>query len=339
MPSRFGFRRSASRARKNCPVRRAVVVGVGALGSVTANTLARAGVGELVLVDRDFIERDNLQRQVLYEEADVGMPKAIVAAETLARVNSAIRINPLIADVDFKNVLSILQDPRPADVIIDGTDNFETRFLINDASVKTGIPWIYGGCLGCDGQTMTILPGQTPCLRCLMLHGPPAPGTTATCDSAGILAPIINVIASIQSLEAIKIMTGHLDQVSRQLQSFDLWNNRIHQMNVTDLRERVDCSTCKSKSFEWLTGGKGSHSAILCGRNAVQVSFPDRHRIQLDQLSDRLRPLGKVESNPFLVRFHVDEFILTAFADGRAIIHGTEDIATAKRLYTQYIGS
>jgi adenylyltransferase/sulfurtransferase len=318
---------------------RALIIGCGALGTVVASTLARAGVGSISIVDRDFIELDNLQRQVLYDEADVGMPKAIVAAERLQKINSTIQITPHLADVDFRNIEGLISAPRPADVVVDGTDNFETRFLINDACVKLGVPWVYGGCLGCDGQTMTILPRKSACLNCLMLDGPPPPGTTATCDTGGILASIIGVVASVQSLEAIKIISGQLDSVSRYLQVFDLWGNRIKQMDVVHLREQVECPTCRGRRYLWLDGGKGSQSLVLCGRNAVQVSLPDRTSIELNQLADRLKPLGTVTANRFLVRFQIDDFVITAFADGRAIINGTEDLAVAKRLYTQYIGS
>lgn len=318
---------------------RVVIVGVGALGSVSANTLVRAGVGNVVLIDRDFIEKDNLQRQVLYRESDIGMPKAVVAAEKLRQINSEITIEAHVADLDYKNIKQFFESPDRANVVVDGTDNFETRFLINDAAVSLGIPWVYGGCLGCEGQTMTIIPGETACLGCLMMNGPPPPGTTATCDSAGILSPIINVIASIQAIEAIKIMTGNRDAISQQLQSFDLWGNRAHAMNIATLREQVECKTCQNEEFDWLKGNKGSHSAILCGRNAVQLSFPDRRQISLEQLASRLEANGPVEQNKFLLRFQTDDCTVTVFADGRAIINGTEDVAFAKKIYSQYIGA
>ena len=317
---------------------RALIVGCGALGSVIANTLARAGVGRLRIVDRDFLEKSNLQRQVLYDESDVerGLPKAIAAAEKLRKINSEIEIEPIVADADASNLESLCNG---VDVIVDGSDNFEIRFLLNDASVKLSIPWIYGGCLGADGQTMTILPGETACLNCLMLDGPPPPGTTPTCDSFGILAPIINVIASIQSNEAIKILSGNRDAVSRKLFAFSMWENDVRQMDVSKLRDQVDCPTCKHQQFDWLSGQRGSHSAVLCGRNAVQLSFPDRPKVILDELEDRLKVMGRVESNPFLLRFYTDGFVLTVFPDGRAIVSGTEDISVARKLYAQYLGN
>ena len=316
---------------------RVLVVGAGALGSVIANTLVRAGVGTLRLVDRDFLELNNLQRQVLYDERDVeeGMPKAIAAAAKLRRINSDVTIEPLVADVDSNNIESLCES---VDLILDGTDNFEIRFLINDASIKLEIPWIYGGCLGCDGQSMTILPKETACLRCLMMDGPPPPGTTPTCDSAGILAPIINVIASVQVSEALKILSGNRDAVSRSLAVFDLWSNHMRHMNLATLRESVKCPCCLDHDFEWLDGRRGSHTAILCGRNAVQLSFPERDAIDLDALYRRLESVGEIQRNPFLLRLHVDGFSVTVFQDGRAIVMGTEDIAKAKSLYARYVG-
>ncbi len=316
----------------------ALVVGCGALGSVLCNTLARSGIGRLRIVDRDFLEISNLQRQVLFDELDVAnhLPKAIAAAEKLERINSAIAIEPIVADVEPTNVESFLDD---VDIILDGTDNFEVRFLLNDVSVKHSIPWIYGGCLGADGQTMTILPSETACLNCLMLDGPPPPGTTPTCDAFGILSPIINVIASIQANEAIKILSGNRDAVSRKLSIVGLWDNTFRQMDVSTLRDRVDCPTCRQQQFQWLNGQRGSQSAVLCGRNAVQLSFAGRESISLDQLESRLAPLGRVERNKFLIKFTVDRFSITAFPDGRAIVSGTDDITLARKLYAQYLGA
>ncbi len=316
----------------------ALIVGCGALGSVVANTLARAGVGHLRIVDRDFLEQSNLQRQVLFDEADVenGLPKAIAAADKLRRINSEIKIDPIVADVDASNIESLVEG---VDVILDGSDNFEIRFLINDVAVKHSIPWIYGGCLGADGQTMTIIPGETACLNCLMLDGPPLPGTTPTCDSFGILAPVINVIASMEANEAIKILSGNRDAVSRKLTAFAMWDNSVSQMDLSKLREQVDCPTCQQNQFQWLSGERGSHSAVLCGRGAVQLSFAERQRIELSELGQRLKEIGQVDVNPYLLRFYIDEFVITVFPDGRAIVSGTEDIAVARKLYAQYLGS
>lgn len=314
-----------------------LLVGCGALGSTIAETLVRAGVGKLRIVDRDFLELNNLQRQSLYDERDVaaGLPKAIAAKTKLSAINSSIVVDAVVADVTHENIGGLIDD---VDLMLDGTDNFETRFLLNDVAVKYGLPWIFGGCLGCDGQSLTIIPGETACLNCVMLEGPPPPGTAPTCDSFGILAPIINVIASIQSIEAIKILSGNRDQISRQLAVISLWDTHLRLLDVSKLRDTVDCPTCQRNEFVWLSGQQGSHWAVLCGRNAVQLNLPDRHALDLGDLEKRLKTLGKVERNPFLLRLHVDEFSLTAFPDGRAIINGTEDIAMAKKLYTQYFG-
>ena len=216
---------------------RALVCGCGALGSVIANTLVRAGVGAVRIVDRDFVELSNLARQTLFDEADAaaGLPKAVAAAEKLRRINSSVEIEPVVADVNHANIERFCEG---VDVILDGTDNFETRFLINDAAVKLRLPWIYGGCVGAEGQTMTIIPGETPCLGCLMETCPP-PGSTPTCDTAGILGPIVGVIASIEAIEAIKILSGNRDAISRQLTIVDLWQNRIKQVDVSRLARPV----------------------------------------------------------------------------------------------------
>jgi adenylyltransferase/sulfurtransferase len=315
---------------------RALVVGCGALGSVIANTLARAGVGKLRIVDRDFLELNNLQRQVLFDEEDVaaGLPKAIAAKNRLEKINSTIEIDAVVADVDPTNVERLLDG---VDCLVDGTDNFETRFLLNDAAVKLGLPWVYGGCLGAEGQTLTVLPGETPCLRCLMPEAPP-PGTTPTCDSAGILATIINVIASIESNEALKILSGHREAISRTWTVLDLWDNTLRQIKLEGART-ADCPCCGKQEFPWLNGERGSHTAILCGRNAVQLSFPGREAVPLDQLADKLAAVGQVSRNKYLVRATIGDFLLTVFPDGRAVIGGTEDIAEARGVYAKYVGN
>lgn len=316
---------------------RVLIVGCGALGTVLANTLARAGVGHLRIVDRDFIETNNLQRQILFDEQDVAdeLPKAIAAANKLRQINSQIEIEPLVTDVDAANITTLCEG---VDLILDGTDNFETRFLINDVAVKLNLPWVYGGCLGAEGQSMTILPGETPCLRCLIPE-PPAAGTTPTCDTAGIVSPIINVIASIESMEAIKILSGHREAISRTLTIIELWENRFRNMKLDTLRESVDCACCKRREFAWLEGNRGSHTAVLCGRNAVQIAPPSGTRLELAELAKSLASLGTVTQNVFLLRLSVDKYRLTVFPDGRAIIGGTDDIAEAKSVYARYIGN
>lgn len=319
---------------------RVVIMGCGALGSVIANTLVRAGVGFVRIVDRDFLEISNLQRQVLFQESDVtsGLPKAVAAAQRLRAINSAVRIEPVVADVTAANAESLCES---MDVILDGSDNFEIRFLINDVAIRHSIPWIYGGCLGADGQTMTIVPNQSACLNCLMLNGPPPPGTTETCDSFGILSPIINLIASVESMEAIKLLIGATEQVSRKLQMFSLWSNETRSIDVSTLRDRVDCPTCKQNRFEWLEGKRGSQPVILCGRNAVQLSFADRSELDLVALGQRLKLSDEVTielSNDYLLRFRTTNYSITVFGDGRAVVSGTDDVSVARKLYAQWIG-
>ena len=315
---------------------RALLCGCGALGSTIANLLVRAGVGRLRIVDRDFVELSNLQRQVLFDEDDAraGLPKAVAAAEKLRRINSEVVIEPVTADIEPANIEGFCDG---IDVILDGTDNFETRFLMNDAAVKLGLPWVYGGCVGAQGQTMAILPGETPCLGCLMPECP-APGSTPTCESAGILGPIVGVIASIQAAEAIKLLSGNRDAVCRSLTVVDLWTNKLRQMDVGGLRDRVECPTCKHGEFCWLSGRSASRTAVLCGRNAVQLQHPGA-TVSLDELAEKLAGIGQLTSNQFLVRLKVEHFELTVFADARAIISGTDDIATARAVYAKYVGN
>lgn len=315
---------------------RALVCGCGALGSVIANTLARAGVGHLRIVDRDFLELNNLQRQVLYDEEDVAasLPKVIAATNKLRKINSQIEIEPIVADLDPTNVLELAAG---VDMIVDGTDNFETRFLLNDVALKLGIPWVYGGCLGAEGQSMTIMPGETPCLRCLMPEPPPH-GLTPTCDTAGIVSPIINVIASIESMEALKVLSGNPKAISRSLTVVDLWENRIRQINV-DALQQVECPACRRREFAWLSGERSSHTAVLCGRNAVQLSPPPGTQVSLEEMAGKLAAVGQVTRNKYLLRLAVDDYLVTLFPDGRAIIGGTDDISEARTVYSKYIGA
>lgn len=316
---------------------RALLCGCGALGSVLASTLVRAGVGMLRIVDRDFVETSNLQRQVLFDEDDVAaqLPKAIAATEKLRRVNSQIQIEPVVADVDHTNIVALCQD---VDILVDGTDNFETRFLMNDVAVQRNLPWVYGGCIGADGQSMTILPDDTPCLTCL-LKEPPPPGATATCDTAGIVGPIVGLIASLQAIEVLKVLSGHREAINRSLYVVQLWDNHIRSIDLSGLRDQVDCLTCRQRQFPWLEGRMGSHTAVLCGRGAVQLTHPSGVGLDLTQLADKLRGVGQLTCNPYLLRLDVEEYRITVFADGRAIIAGTEDIATAKSVYARLIGS
>lgn len=316
---------------------RALVCGCGALGSVAAETLVRAGVGVVRIVDRDFLELNNLQRQVLYDEQDVAdrLPKAIAAAAKLQRINSSVTVEPVVTDVTFRNIGELADD---VEVIVDGTDNFATRMLVNDYAVDRGKPWVYGGCIGAEGQTMTILPGETACLACLMADVPPA-GTTPTCDTAGVLGPIVNVVASIEACEAIKILSGHRDSVNRRLTIIDLWQNELRRVNLGQLGASGDCRVCGKREFLWLAGEKGGGEAVLCGRNAVQIGAGESTAVSLDELAARLAGVGAVERNRFLLRLVVDGFVLTVFSDGRTIVAGTDDVATARTVHARYVGA
>lgn len=310
---------------------RAVIVGCGALGSFHAAAFARAGVGEIVLIDRDYVESSNLQRQWLFDEADAeqAMPKAAAAAAKLHAINSAVRIEPRIVDLTAENAEELL---LPAGVILDGTDNFDTRFLINDVAVKHGTPWIYGAAVGSYGVTMPVLPGRSACLACML---PEPPGAAQpTCDTAGILNSIAGAIASLQVADAIKILAGRADSVEPRLLTMDVWKNTIRTVSA---RERnADCAVCGRGEFRHLAAGR-RRPISLCGRDAVQVHERPR-RLDLTKLGADLERLGAVRSNEFALRFSCPPYEMTIFPDGRAIIKGTEDLALARSLYARYVG-
>jgi adenylyltransferase/sulfurtransferase len=310
--------------------------GCGALGTVLANALVRAGVGHLRLIDRDFIETSNLQRQVLFDEHDVAqnLPKAEAAARKLSAINSSVHVEPIVVDIDRTNILELVKD---ADLILDGSDNFEVRYLINDAAVKLNKPWVYGGCIGGHGQTMTIIPGETPCLRCVF-EAAPAPGEAGTCETAGVLAPIVNIIASFQATEAMKLLIGKKDRINRDLIYIDVWENVQRRIKIAPLLGQVDCLCCGRKNFEWLDGVQGSQTTSLCGRNSVQVSHRVAGKLNFEEMARHLETLGAVSYNRFLLKFGVESYEFTVFPDGRAIIKGTDDVDKARTLYAKYVG-
>ena len=316
---------------------RVTICGCGALGTVLANHLARAGVGFLRIVDRDFIETHNLQRQILFDETDVAdnLPKAEAAARKLRQINSTIAVEPVVTDIDHTNILDLVSD---ADLILDGTDNFETRYLINDAAVKLGKPWVFGGVIGSEGQTMTIRPGETPCLRCLIEDSPP-PGMTPTCETAGVLGPAVAIVASFEAVEAIKLLTGAFDALNKELIMVDVWDWAFRRLKVAGLLGKVDCPCCKHRNFEWLEGALGSHTTALCGRNAVQVATRRSEPLSFPEMAARLGSLGEVRHNAYMLRFATEGHEFTVFPDGRAIIKGTNDIAKARTLYAQFVGN
>jgi adenylyltransferase/sulfurtransferase len=310
----------------------AVIIGCGALGTVIATALVRAGVGKVRIVDRDFIEYHNLQRQVLFDEDDIKnqVPKAIAAERHLKKVNSSIEIEGVVADVNPTNIEKFVKD---ADVILDGLDNFETRLLINDVSLKHDIPWVYGGAISSYGMTMTIIPRETPCLRCFV------PGATGrriiqTCDTAGVINPIPFIIGSIQTAEAMKIMTG-AGNINRQLITIDVWRSTFDHLKISP---RPDCPACQGK-YEYLEGKFRGKTTVLCGQNAVQVSNPKIEQLSLTDLAAHLKPVGEVSYNEFMLRLLADGHELVFFTDGRAIIKNTTDETLARGLYAKYIGT
>jgi adenylyltransferase/sulfurtransferase len=315
---------------------RVLIVGCGALGCASADLLVRAGVGFVRIVDRDFVERDNLHRQVLFIEADAAaqLPKAVAGASRLAAVNSEVTIEPIVADVNATNIKRLGGDVQ---VIVDGTDNFETRYLINDFAVANNLPWIFAGCVGAEGQTMAIVPGKSPCLSCFLPEPPPA-ASMPTCETAGVLAPIVSVVAAYQAMEALKLLSGNVAAVNPQLTVFDLWNNQLRSINMRTSR-RADCLTCSERQFPWLAGERGTAVTKLCGRNSVQFSPASAEPADLVVLADKFRVLGQVMTNPYLVRLAVGDYLITVFADGRSIVGGTEDEAEARTVLAKYVGS
>jgi molybdopterin/thiamine biosynthesis adenylyltransferase len=315
----------------------AVIFGTGALGGVSANLLARAGIGKLRMVDRDYVELSNLQRQSLFDERDVAeqMPKAVAAASKLREANSSIAIEPVVADATPANIERLIEG---ADVLVDGLDNFETRYLVNDAAVKFGIPWVYGGVIGSYGMTMTIRPGITPCLRCIFPN-PPDPGSAPTCETAGVIGPAVDVVGAFQATEVLKLAIGDDAALSRSLLSIDLWANSSERIPFGAPRD--GCPTCQQRDFTFLSSQVRGQSLALCGRDAIQVSVSPAPKLNLEELRDRLAPLGTVQSNRFLLRFNPASLPLelTIFPDGRAIVHGTTDSAAARSAYARFVGT
>jgi molybdopterin/thiamine biosynthesis adenylyltransferase len=336
----------------------ALLLGCGALGSVAADMLARAGVGHLVIVDRDVVDLTNLQRQVLFDEQDVadGLPKAEAARRRIARINSQVEVTAVVDDINHGNIERFAAG---ADILVDGLDNFETRYLANDCAVKDGVPWIYGGAVGTSGMAFAILPHTpggdsswethpsgsraTPCFRCLFEEAPP-PGESPTCDTAGVIGPAVGIIANFQVAEALKILSGNFDRVCPDLLSIDLWANTATQLKVGHAREKGDCPCCRQRNFEFLDGKAGSSATALCGRDAVQLRHRERQsRIDLDEIAARLRQFGPVLANEFMIRAGIRDgdrsYELTLFTDGRAIVKGTGEASVARSVYAKYVGN
>jgi len=310
------------------------VVGCGALGTVIASTLVRAGVGRIRIIDRDYIELNNLQRQILFDEEDIArnLPKAVAAAEKLRKVNSQVEVESVVADVNPDNVERLISD---VDLVLDGTDNFETRLLINDVCVKHTIPWIYGAVISTYGMTMSIIPHQTPCFRCF-LPEMPLPGSTPTCDTVGVLGAAVGVIGSLEIAQALKFLTHREEPVQPRLIYLDVWTGCWEEMQMR--KNETPCPTCDLGQYEFLEARGGHRVTTLCGRDAVQISPRAGVAPSFPQLADRLRAVGEVHYNDFLLRFRADGYELTIFPDGRTIVKGVGDEAEAKTVYARYVG-
>ena len=308
------------------------IVGCGATGAAAASLLARAGVGTLTLIDRDFVEPSNLQRQVLFDEQDAleALPKAFAAKRKIALFNSETVVRDQVADLVPANIDDLL---KSASIVLDATDNFETRYLINDYAVQQGRPWIYAAAIGSYAVTMNVLPGHTACLACIFPQ--PPSGAVETCDTAGILNSAVNFAASLEVTEAIKFLIGKSERMRRTLLSYDLWTSEHSE--IATANPRNDCTVCGKRDFQHLRGVGRPH-ITLCGRNSVQIH--EHHRpVDLQQVASRLRPLGDVRINSLLMQFRTGDHAITLFQDGRALVQGTSDITLARTLYARYIGS
>ena len=311
---------------------RVVIVGCGATGSAVASLLARSGVGMLRIIDRDYVEPSNLQRQSLFDEHDAqeSLPKAVAAARQIARFNSQVVVEPHVADLTPVNVEALLNG---VDLILDGTDNFETRYLVNDFAVKNALPWIYAAAVGSYAVTLNILPGETACLACVFPD--PPRGTVETCETAGILNSAVNLVASLAATEALKFLTGARSKMRRTLLSWDVWQNE--RAEIAAVHPRTGCRACGARDFIHLAG-EGRPHITMCGRNSVQIHEQQRP-INFAEMKTRLQPHGMVRHNEFVLKFWHEPYEMTLFPDGRAIIKGTTDTAVARSLYARYVGS
>ncbi|MBB5173130.1 ThiF family adenylyltransferase [Texcoconibacillus texcoconensis] len=310
--------------------KRILIVGMGALGTVLANHFVRAGIGFIRFCDRDYVEMSNLQRQMLFDEDDVAqsLPKAVAAEKKLKRINSSIDIEGIVTDVNAKNIESLMED---VDLVVDGTDNFQTRYVLNDACYKAGIPFLYGGAVSSRGMYALLIPGETPCLRCLI---PDGGSGGQTCDTVGVLAPVVDIVASHQVVEALKWLTGHKERLNQSLQTFDVWRNDRYPLLVQHARS--NCPTCQQKDYPSLQY-ETDEVTTLCGRDTVQISHTDAYN--LDEWASRLEPIANVQKTPFLLRATLESGeVLVLFPDGRTLVQGTEDQARAKNIFARYIG-
>lgn len=315
--------------------KKAVIVGMGALGTVIANHLVRSGVGYVRFIDRDLVELSNLQRQSLYDEGDAreNLPKVIAAEKKLKQINSTIKLEPILADLNLDNAEELLGG---FDVIVDGTDNFSTRYLINDVSIKLGIPWVFGAAVSSRGMHAVIIPGKTPCYRCLFPEI--QTGLGETCDTVGVLSPITDIIGSFEAVEALKILVGA--ETNPHLEQFDIWYHSNLQMDISQ-GKNPQCPACVHHQFEFLDRSSTLQTsyALLCGRDTVQINPRKVKEFVLSELANHLRHSGKMSVTPFFLRFSPEENItMVFFKDGRVLIHGIDDITEAKAFYARYMG-
>ncbi|MFJ5764289.1 thiazole biosynthesis adenylyltransferase ThiF [Lysinibacillus sp. NPDC093210] len=311
-----------------------LIIGAGALGSASAEALVRAGIGKLTFIDRDYVEWSNLQRQQLYTELDAQekMPKVIAAKNRLQQINAEVEINAAIMDACTESLLPLLKD---VDVLVDATDNFDVRFLMNDLAQKYGIPWVYGSCVGSYGSTYTIVPGKTPCLHCLLKV---MPHTGMTCDTVGIISPTVQIVAAYQVAEVLKLLVGDEKALRKSYLTFDVWQNQHYEINVDKIRQ-ADCPSCGNHpTYPYLSYENQTKLQILCGRDAIQIRPPKPIYYQFEQLANQLRSFGEIQINPYLLSCQSDDYRIVIFQDGRVVIHGVQDIQKAKTIYYRLLG-
>ncbi|WP_078552830.1 ThiF family adenylyltransferase [Bacillus alkalicellulosilyticus] len=316
---------------KKLASKKVLIVGMGALGTVLASHLVRAGVGHVTFADRDYVEKSNLQRQILFDENDVAasLPKAIAAEKKLKAINSDIKIEGIVADVTIDNMDDLLNG---VDLVLDGTDNFQTRFLINDACFKKGIPFVYGGAVSSRGMSAIFVPGETPCLRCFIKEGETG---GQTCDMVGVISPVVDIVASFQSVEALKYLVSADKARRNSLLSFDVWNYHIYELKYK--KQDPSCPTCSLHQYPALKRSEQDSITSLCGRETVQIHL--RKEFDLKEWADKLQNIGTVKETPFLLRVELkDHMRMVLFSDGRTLIQGTEDVSRAKAVYSKYIG-
>ncbi|HDR8155031.1 TPA: molybdopterin-synthase adenylyltransferase MoeB [Bacillus cereus] len=328
------FKPIGSKGQEKIRNKHVLIVGAGALGSASAESFVRAGVGKLTIIDRDYVEWSNLQRQQLYSEQDAieKMPKAIAAKNRLEQINSEVQIHAFVMDATLENMEGLLKN---VDVIIDATDNFDIRFVINELSQKHNIPWVYGSCVGSYGMSYTIIPQETPCLHCMLKN---IPVTGVTCDTAGIISPTVQIVAAYQVAEALKILIEDFSAIRKTFFMFDIWNNQNHFIKLGKIKTDACLSCGLNRTYPYLSYEKQTKAAVLCGRNTVQIRTVDNRKYNFDDIEKVLKKLGKVDRNPYLLSCQFDDYRIVFFRDGRVFIHGTNDISKAKQLYYRVFG-